>query len=125
MTLTPRRRGSAYERHLLEDSLTTEQRRALQMLAGSPNGCTEAILLTHRFTVEILGRLVLDEHATATPGTMYAGGRPNKVTWITITDVGRQACLPPTNGGATDLQGLGNLRSPHALSTGGPRRAAA
>jgi hypothetical protein len=24
-------------------------------------------------------------------GTMYAGGRPIKVTWLTITDVGRQA----------------------------------
>jgi len=41
--------------------------------------------------VETLGRLVLDGLATATPGTMYAGGRPIKVTWLTITDIGRQA----------------------------------
>jgi hypothetical protein len=31
-----------------------------QMLAGSPLGCTEAIMLAHGFTVEILERLVLD-----------------------------------------------------------------
>jgi hypothetical protein len=45
------------------------------------------------FTVEILGRLVLDGLATAMPGTMNAGGRPIKVTWITITDIGRQALI--------------------------------
>jgi hypothetical protein len=38
-----------------------------------------------------LRRLVLDGLATATPGTMYFGGRPIKVTWLTITDIGRQA----------------------------------
>jgi hypothetical protein len=42
-----------------------EQNRALRMLAGSPLGCTEAIMLAHGFTVETLGRLVLDGHATA------------------------------------------------------------
>jgi hypothetical protein len=34
--------------------------------------------------------LVLDGLATATPGTVHAGGRPIKVTWLTITDLGRQ-----------------------------------
>jgi len=68
-----------------------ELNRALRMLAGSPLGCTEAIMLAHGFTVETLGRLVLDGHATATPGTVQAGRRPIKVTWLTITDVGRQA----------------------------------
>jgi hypothetical protein len=68
-----------------------EQNRALQMLAGSTLGCTEAIMPAHGFTVEILERLVLDGLATATPGTVHAGGRPIKVTWLTITDLGRQA----------------------------------
>jgi hypothetical protein len=68
-----------------------EQNRALRMLAGSPLGCTEAIMLAHGFTVETLGRLVLDGLATATPGTVHAGARPITVTWLTITDVGRQA----------------------------------
>ena len=65
-----------------------EQNRALRLLAGSPLGCIEAIMLAHGFTVEILRRLVLDGLATATPGT---SGRPITVTWLTITDVGRQA----------------------------------
>jgi hypothetical protein len=68
-----------------------EQDRALSLLAGSPFGCTEAIMLAHGFTVEMLGRLVLGGLATATPGAMQAGGRPVKVTWLRITDLGRQA----------------------------------
>ena len=47
-------------------------------------------MLAHGFTVETLGRLVLDGHATATPGIIHAGGRPITVTWLTITDLGRQ-----------------------------------
>jgi hypothetical protein len=80
VAVSPRKRG-----------VGVELQRALRVLAGSPLGCTEAILLAHGFTVETLGSLVLDGLATPTPGTMYAGGRPIKVTWLTITDVGRQA----------------------------------
>ena len=67
-----------------------ERLRALRLLAGSPLGCTEAIMLAHGFTVETLGSLVLDGLATATPGIMHAGARPITVTWLTITDIGRQ-----------------------------------
>jgi hypothetical protein len=35
--------------------------------------------------------LVLDGLATATPGITYAGERPITVTWLAITDLGRQA----------------------------------
>jgi hypothetical protein len=68
-----------------------EQCRALRLLAGSPHGCTEAIMLAHGFTTEILGRLVLDGLATATRGIMYAGNRPIEVTRLRITDIGWQA----------------------------------
>jgi hypothetical protein len=68
-----------------------ERLRALRLLAGSPHGCTEAIMLAHGFTVEVLRRLVLDGLATATRGTVQAGGRPIKVTWLTITEIGLQA----------------------------------
>jgi hypothetical protein len=44
-----------------------EQNRTLRPLAGSPLGCTQAIMLAYGFTVEMLGRLVLDGLATATP----------------------------------------------------------
>jgi hypothetical protein len=68
-----------------------ERNRALRMLAGSPNGATEAIMLAHGFTVETLGRLVLDGLARVTSETVHAGGRPIKVAWLAITDLGRQA----------------------------------
>jgi hypothetical protein len=35
--------------------------------------------------------LVSDGLVTVTPETVQAGGRPIKVTWLTITDIGRQA----------------------------------
>jgi hypothetical protein len=41
-------------------ALTDEQRRALQLLAGSPNGCTEAILIAHGFHLAMLGKLAFD-----------------------------------------------------------------
>ena len=46
-------------------------------------------MLAHGFAVEILRRLVLDVHAT--PAAVNAAGRPIKVTWLTITDLGQQA----------------------------------
>jgi hypothetical protein len=68
-----------------------EQNRALRLLAGSPHGYTEAIMLAHGFTDEILGRLVLNGLATAAPGIMYARNRPIEVTRLAIADAGRQA----------------------------------
>jgi hypothetical protein len=68
-----------------------ERLRALRLLAGSPLGCTEAIMLAHGFAVETLSRLVRDGLATATTENVHAGKRPIKVTWLRITDVGRQA----------------------------------
>ena len=34
------------------------RRRALELLAASPDGCTEAIMLAHGFTVEMLVELI-------------------------------------------------------------------
>jgi hypothetical protein len=68
-----------------------ERNRALRMLAASPNGATEAIMLAPGFTVETLGRLVLDGLATVTPRAVHTSGRPIKVVWLAITDLGRQA----------------------------------
>jgi hypothetical protein len=69
----------------------TEQNRALRMLAGSPLGYTEAIMLAHGFTFETLRRLVLDGFAIASPGTVHADGPQLSVTWLMITNLGRQA----------------------------------
>jgi hypothetical protein len=52
-------------------------RRTLRLLAGSPHGCTEAIMLAHGFMAELLEDLVRDGLATAAPGILYmpASGR--------------------------------------------------
>jgi hypothetical protein len=71
--------------------LSDDQRRALRLLAGSPNGCTEAIMLAHGFEVAMLGQLVFDGLARAEDHNTMAGSRRIKVTWLQITAAGRKA----------------------------------
>jgi hypothetical protein len=72
-------------------ALKRDQLRALRLLAAAPNGATEAIMLAHGFTISLLDDLVLRGVATAEKRAMRAGRRPIKVTWLTITNAGRQA----------------------------------
>jgi hypothetical protein len=72
-------------------AMSRDQRRALRLLAGSPLGATEAIMLAHGFTIEMLTILVRDGLATATPETVHAGKRPVEVVRVRITDAGRLA----------------------------------
>jgi hypothetical protein len=71
--------------------LSDEERRALQLLARSPNGCTEALLMAHGFELAFLGKLVFDGHALATPQETRAGSKPMMVVRMTITPAGRKA----------------------------------
>jgi hypothetical protein len=66
-------------------------RRALALLAGSRDGCTEATVLALGFTVEQLVELVTAGLATATPERMVAGGRTVEVVRLKIADAGREA----------------------------------
>jgi hypothetical protein len=68
-----------------------EQRRALDILAGSPHGCTEETLRAHGFTVRLLARIVRAGFAVAQPDIVKADGRTLSMLRVTITDVGRQA----------------------------------
>jgi hypothetical protein len=72
-------------------ALNRDQRWALRLLAAAPNGATEAIMLAHGFTVSLLDDLALRGLATTEKRAMRAGRRPIKVTWLMITDAGRQA----------------------------------
>ena len=45
--------------------LSADCRRALQVLATSPDGCTEAIMLAHGFKLALLVGLISDGLATA------------------------------------------------------------
>jgi hypothetical protein len=71
--------------------LSGEQRRALEILAGSPLGCTEEILRAHGFTVRLLAGIVRAGFAVAQPDIVKAGGRTLSMLRLTITDLGQQA----------------------------------
>jgi hypothetical protein len=69
-------------------AMSRDRRRALRLLAGSPLGATEAIMLAHGFTNAMLDALVRHGLATAERQAMR---RPIQVTWFAITDAGRRA----------------------------------
>jgi hypothetical protein len=72
-------------------ALPADQRRALEILAGSPHGVTESVMLAHGFGIGTLHDLVRNGFATAETRTVRAGRQPIEVTWLTITDAGRRA----------------------------------
>jgi hypothetical protein len=71
--------------------LSGEQRRALEILAGSPHGCTEGTLRAHGFTVRLLAGIVRSGHAVAKPEIVKAGGRTLSMLRLRISDAGRLA----------------------------------
>jgi hypothetical protein len=68
-----------------------DRRRALELLATSPNGCTEAVMLAHGFTVDFLAEIVRAGLATAKVERVVAGGRTIETVRIRITEAGRRA----------------------------------
>ncbi len=70
--------------------LIAEQRRALQLLASSPFGTTEAIMLAHGFTRRTLAGLVRAGLARAQRETIKAGSQPIEVERVRITNAGRR-----------------------------------
>jgi len=75
-------------------TVSAEQRRVLQLLAGSPDGCTEAIVLAYGFKMEMLAGLILDGLATPDTELANAGRRQVKVVRLRITEAGRRALAP-------------------------------
>jgi hypothetical protein len=75
-----------------------DRRRALELLAASRDGCTEAIMLAHGFTVELMVDLCIAGLAIATVERMVVGGRTVEIVRLKITEVGRQA---PASGAIT------------------------
>jgi hypothetical protein len=65
--------------------LSDERRRALQLLARSPNGCTESEMLAYGFELATLGDLIFAGFALAAPREALP------IMWLQITEVGRQA----------------------------------
>jgi hypothetical protein len=64
-------------------------RRALEMLADCPQeGCTEAVMLAHGFTIEQMVELVRAGLATASVQRIRAGGKTMEVATLRITEAG-------------------------------------
>jgi hypothetical protein len=68
-----------------------DRRRALELLAGSRNGYTKAILHAHGFSIDMMIELVKAGLATTKRERMVADGPKTDVVRVRITDAGRQA----------------------------------
>ena len=71
--------------------MTDDERRLLEMLAGSADGTTDTLLVAHGFDFDLMARLVRERLATATPERVFASDKPVEVTRVRITDAGRRA----------------------------------
>ena len=68
-----------------------DRRLALELLAASRDGCTEAIMLAQGFTVPQMVDLVRAGLASATAERVRAGGKTIEVARMRITEAGRRA----------------------------------
>ena len=68
-----------------------DRRRALELLAGSRDGYTKAILRAHGFSMDMMVELVKAGLATTKRERMVADGRQTDVVRVRITDAGRRA----------------------------------
>jgi hypothetical protein len=78
-----------------------DRRRALELLASCRDGCTEAIMLAHGFTIPQIAELVrdglatatperVDGLATATPERVRAAKKTMEIARVRITEAGRR-----------------------------------
>ena len=71
--------------------LPSTHRRALELLAAAPAGCTEALLQAHGISAEVIAVLRRSGWATANTRPMQVGRRTISVTTLWITPAGRVA----------------------------------
>jgi hypothetical protein len=68
-----------------------DRRRALTLLASCPDGCLEALMITHGFTVEQMVELVRAGLVSASNERVRAGRETLEVARVRITEAGRRA----------------------------------
>ena len=68
-----------------------DRRRVLDLLAVSPSGLTEALLIAHGVSIVQLVGLIRAGLATASPECVVAGGKTIEIARVKITDEGRRA----------------------------------
>jgi hypothetical protein len=65
-----------------------------RLLAGcGPEGCSEAIMLAHGFTIPLLVELIRAGLASATTEGVVAGRQQLEVACVRLTEAGRRASL--------------------------------
>jgi hypothetical protein len=74
-----------------------DRHRALELLAASRDGVSEAMLRAHGYSVEQMVELVRAGLATASAERVVAGGRTVEVATMRITAKGRQALAEQTS----------------------------
>ena len=87
LILPPRMPSSPPKRHKIKP----DGQRALELLASCPDGCPEALMIAHGFSIEQIVRLVRDGLATASAERVRAGRETLEVARVRITDAGRRA----------------------------------
>ena len=68
-----------------------DRRRALELLAASPDGCTEALMFANGFTGELLIELVRAGLASVHAERMVADGKMTEVARMKLSEAGWQA----------------------------------
>jgi hypothetical protein len=68
-----------------------DRRRALELLAASRDGCTEAIMLAHGFSIDMMVELIKAGLATAQTERIVAGDYRGERARLRITEAGRRA----------------------------------
>jgi hypothetical protein len=71
--------------------MSDDERRLLELLAGSADGTTDAQLTASEFKIDVLISIVSAEFATAQPDRTFAAGKPIEITRVRITETGRLA----------------------------------
>jgi tripartite-type tricarboxylate transporter receptor subunit TctC len=64
--------------------VTADERQLLELLAGSADGCTDALLTAQGFKLDVLISIVSAEFATAQPERTFAAGKPVERTRVRI-----------------------------------------
>jgi hypothetical protein len=76
---------------MASEPMTAEERRLLELLAVSDDGCTAELLLALGFTPDLVLGVVRAGLATAQTENVLAGGRAVVVSRVRITEAGRLA----------------------------------
>src|SRR5258708_32141922 len=70
--------------------MTPDERRLLELLAETAEGCTDDLLTARGLKLDVLIGVVSAEFATAKPERTLAAGKPVESTRGQITDAGRR-----------------------------------